>query len=560
MTSNPGPRCCWLLLGISLCLMDCADLSAQDQSEPAAAFLKIDVDFDKLRENGALRSFIEHGPPEMFAMPLFGPDTSMSDFKQVRACLAPSAAEQVILSAELEQAIEERIEKEGLNGPFESEEKAEAAFRKSQQIRDEMNKPINEMPIDVFYQIVFTSKQAAEKFLASQMMPEDLQKETVNGVLVLRDPKRKWVRFYYDNSNTVTLSSVGFPGETNGFSGTPVVEDFFSKHPTCAVRIAIDIEPLRPLIEKAKSIDMFPPMAFGVIKAIKSSGIAFDLANDRMLDLVVNTQDESDAELIASQINGFLRMARAQSTEMATELFVDNKGDQKLFLDMVKDLQCEVDGAATTFAVNKPDGFDDMFERFAGRLGAAAAKSQKQTNYRKAAVAVLDAASAYERFPFAEPAKPEFSKELSWRAVALLYMDFEEYQVGEQFEFLEGWNSEKNQPLAKMMPAVFGTGETTSICWVKTVDHPLNHEDITDGHSNTIMLMENPNKVHWTKPGDLTIDEAVALVKNLKDGQELVVVFYDARVETVSNKMDLDQFKAMLTINGGEEVDWSEIK
>ena len=83
---------------------------------------------------------------------------------------------------------------------------------------------------------------------------------------------------------------------------------------------------------------------------------------------------------------------------------------------------------------------------------------------------------------------------------------------------------------------------------------------IRDGSANTIMLMENPNKVVWSQPSDLTIDQAVEAVKNLPDGEQLVISFYDASTYSVSNKMDLEQFKAMLTHNGGEIVDKSTIK
>ena len=83
---------------------------------------------------------------------------------------------------------------------------------------------------------------------------------------------------------------------------------------------------------------------------------------------------------------------------------------------------------------------------------------------------------------------------------------------------------------------------------------------IIDGASNTIMLMENPNGEIWTKPGDLSIDQAIELVKDLKDGEKLVVAFYDGRAMTISNQMDIETFKALLTLDGREEINPSKIK
>ena len=181
--------------------------------------------------------------------------------------------------------------------------------------------------------------------------------------------------------------------------------------------------------------------------------------------------------------------------------------------------------------------------------------------FKNVAVALIDFTDANDKTPFPEPIVESVSKDLSWRVLVLPFCDGQLHY--KKFNIKEAWDSETNLPMSKKMLPLFGmgkTGEKTCVCWIKSTDKNFKRYDIPDGLENTIMFMENPKKVIWSKPGDLTIDQAVSLVKNLPDGEKLIISFYDASTFAVSNKMDLEMFKAMLTFDGGEKVDKSQIK
>src|SRR5699024_7998557 len=92
----------------------------------------------------------------------------------------------------------------------------------------------------------------------------------------------------------------------------------------------------------------------------------------------------------------------------------------------------------------------------------------------------------------------------------------------EQFHLDEPWDSKHNKPLIAKMPALFkapsskvaGEGKTVyqTLRGLETVfpgKGGLAIKDITDGTSNTIMIVETDDEhaVAWTKPDDFAVDK-----------------------------------------------------
>ena len=185
----------------------------------------------------------------------------------------------------------------------------------------------------------------------------------------------------------------------------------------------------------------------------------------------------------------------------------------------------------------------------------------KKLYFKEISMGVVNFYDSNVKFPFAEPYAESVNAGLSWRVMVTPFCEGQ--PTFKAFNVDEPWDSETNKPLAKQMHPPFGfgnSGEKTSVCWIKASDKPMTKAAIRDGAANTIMLMENPNKVTWSKPGDLTIEEAISLVENLKDGESLVVAMYDCSVWTITNKIDIETFKAMLTPSGGEVFELSDIE
>ena len=153
---------------------------------------------------------------------------------------------------------------------------------------------------------------------------------------------------------------------------------------------------------------------------------------------------------------------------------------------------------------------------------------------------------------------------LSWRVVLAPYLEVADKGEG-VFKLDEPWDSEHNKKLIEKMPKVFApvrvkapaghtfyrgfVGEGT----VFEAGKKLRIGDITDGLSNTALVVEAGESVPWTKPDDLPFDPKKDLPKlgGLFDG-EFHVLLGDGSVRRAKKDFDAAAFRALVTRNGGE--------
>ena len=108
--------------------------------------------------------------------------------------------------------------------------------------------------------------------------------------------------------------------------------------------------------------------------------------------------------------------------------------------------------------------------------------------------------------------------------------------------------------LPEEMPEIFGPdGKVSGVSWIKSEVGGFG--DLTDGSSNTIMLIENPKGGPWLENKPLTIDEAVKLVTGLTDGKELTVAFYDGSCYKISNRVPEKTLRNLFDPKDGNAVD-----
>lgn len=171
---------------------------------------------------------------------------------------------------------------------------------------------------------------------------------------------------------------------------------------------------------------------------------------------------------------------------------------------------------------------------------------------------------------------------LSWRVAILPHL--EETALYEEFRLDEPWDSPHNLALVERMPAVFACpnstlqpGDTTYLGAAgpgmalgepsRTVRAAGNASvvgvrvgDMNDGTSRTILVLEmSPDRaVPWTKPDDLTVspDDAVSLLEDSTSHDKRLrpTLFVDGHVEILSDDIDPEVFKALLTRSGGEKL------
>jgi hypothetical protein len=155
---------------------------------------------------------------------------------------------------------------------------------------------------------------------------------------------------------------------------------------------------------------------------------------------------------------------------------------------------------------------------------------------------------------------------LSWRVLLLPYLEDEE--LYKEFKQTEPWDSEHNQKLLEKMPKVFAPirvkpvkGMTYYLGFdgkdaIFGTGKPVGIARITDGCSNTAMLVEAGTGVPWTKPEDLPFDSAKDLPKlgGFFDGA-FNVLLADGSVSRIKKNANASIIKLMVQMNDGQVFD-----
>jgi len=158
------------------------------------------------------------------------------------------------------------------------------------------------------------------------------------------------------------------------------------------------------------------------------------------------------------------------------------------------------------------------------KVREAAGRVQEQNNLKQLAIGMHNYHDVNGRFPAAgttPPGNPRGRQLLSWRVAILPYV--EQQALYAQFKQDEPWDGPNNIKLLSQMPKVFAsprsvappgkthyqvftTAETAPVktMFGRTVGRRMS--EMSDGLSNTIMVVEAAEPVEWTRPMDLPFD------------------------------------------------------
>ena len=198
----------------------------------------------------------------------------------------------------------------------------------------------------------------------------------------------------------------------------------------------------------------------------------------------------------------------------------------------------------------------------------AARRSACVSNLRQIAMAMHKHHSKNNAFPQAAIVDENGKPLLSWRVAILPYLGLQGLYT--RFHLNEPWDSTHNKALLKEMPPVYACPNrkkpepfTTSYQVLVgknamfETDQDIGLADVTDGMSNTLLIVEASNPVPWTKPDDLTFDpDAAASLFGAGSSHPggFGAVMGDASVRFIKDTIDVKKFRAMITRNLGEIV------
>ena len=197
----------------------------------------------------------------------------------------------------------------------------------------------------------------------------------------------------------------------------------------------------------------------------------------------------------------------------------------------------------------------------------AARRTSSMNNLKQIMLAIHNHEAAYRRMPAAVSRDDDDKPLLSWRVQLLPFL--EEQQLYNEFRLDEPWDSEHNLALLERMPEVYASPGASLPPGMTIYQVPvgeglafdpekaLRFAEFTDGLSNTVGVFEADadKAVPWTKPEDTEIDmeDPLAVMSKARNGG-FNVALMDGSVRFISNLIDANVFRALLTRNGGEVV------
>jgi hypothetical protein len=195
----------------------------------------------------------------------------------------------------------------------------------------------------------------------------------------------------------------------------------------------------------------------------------------------------------------------------------------------------------------------------------AASAAQSANNLKQMALAMHNYHASENYFPPPAITSKDGKPLLSWRVAILPYI--EQDNLYRQFKLDEPWDSEHNKKLIPMMPKVYVSADRptkqpfTTYYQVLTgkgtvFEGPkgVQIQKITDGTSNTILIVEAGEEVPWTKPADLAYDEKKPLPRFADLNGAFWAAFCDGSVRRIKTKTDEQTLRNLITKDDGQVI------
>jgi hypothetical protein len=323
--------------------------------------------------------------------------------------------------------------------------------------------------------------------------------------------------------------------------------------------------------------DNLPPQGevFRPLLKTQLATLVIDLDGGVRGDLRLDFAGEKDARQAKEAVQTGLDLARAGLSRMVKDMTKDASGLAK-FGDLLKQAETDLkdvgvrqEGARLEVAGQVKTELAPAAVALAEALvkvRQGAARAQSTNNLKQIALAMHNYHDTNRHFPPQAIYSPDGKPLLSWRVLILPYLAQDD--LYKEFRLDEPWDSEHNKKLLAKMPKTYAMPgedkkEPTETYYQGFAGkgaffdgkQGTKIQDITDGTSNTILVVEAAKAVPWTKPADLPFDPEKPLPKlGGHFGNVFNAAFCDGSVHAVSRNVKEETLKALITIGGGEVI------
>ena len=309
--------------------------------------------------------------------------------------------------------------------------------------------------------------------------------------------------------------------------------------------------------------------------------LSVDLGKELSATLTFHAANLADARKIEDALHGAIgsikkgipdwrKEAKRSTLPELTTLLVDQI---ELAVNNAAVKQSDTTVTATT-SLRPDDAFLAALKAGVAQVRVARERTISQNNLKQIGLALHGYHDAHGRLPF--PGVGKFgaplgqgnnNPNLSWRVAILPFI--EQGNLYQQFKHDEPWDSEHNKKLIERMPKVFAPlngvkaekGHTYYQIFSgrEALKAGLSIVNITDGTSNTLMVVESGDAVPWTRPEDMLYDSKKPLPKlgALFNG-DFNALMMDGSVRFIRKSIDEKILRAFITPSGGEVADAPE--
>jgi len=372
---------------------------------------------------------------------------------------------------------------------------------------------------------------------------------------------------------------------------SPLVKLLKKTDTSKSVVAVLDFATVRPLV--MLGIQSVPPLPeefepfLELPELVKSIEASIDIKDSIGIAIRIDGNDEA----AAVQLKELAERAKRLAREMLLPMIVDGIGQspdpvqqsaasyvKRIFNKVLDDIKLEQKGDAlhVTMIEGSPviatsGVMVALLLPAVQSAREAARRAQSMNNMKQMGLAMHNYLSVKKTFPARAIRDKDGKALLSWRVAILPYMEnFGDGVSGEelykQFHLDEPWDSEHNRKLLAKIPAIFANpngandGRTNYLAAAgkHTIfggEEGVAPQQITDGLSNSIMVVEVEQSVPWTKPEDLEYDSEQPKrgLGTFRPGGFLTLMA-DGSVRVIMNNLDVEVLQGLMTKDGGEPV------